>query len=387
MPAGEVTPRITFDYSTAPLWRNAALSDAAWQAFALGVDWGLDAVTRDRFTSRSIGGVAGRAARLTLLDVPMAWYTFVWTHEYGHKTRLAEDGVPSRVVVQGTPWTSLTAFTQPTADGFSGTPAIYGAGIEGTNVLLRRLDRRLFQSGRAQHAELTAIFVATGMSFGYIQRDLSAKRVKRGLIFQTSDPGDPAGYAITLAERRYGNPTLDQLQRIANGIRTGSWLSLLDYGFVTVGVGLFRDYVVRGERETPVRWINVAGISIAPGLRYEMTPVGPERQVRSWIKIGRTVGAGYVRWTENDDGGYLFGAGAEYFSQPIGRCRLGGWLDLWDNPGESFGARVEVNAECSRAASDRWSITFAAGGKGAGYVLGFPVESGAYASVGAGIRF
>ena len=113
----------------------------------------------------------------------------------------------------------------------------------------------------------------------------------------------------------------------------------------------------------------------------------PERQVRSWIKIGRTVGAGYVRWTENDDGGYLLGFGADYLSPPIGRCRLGGLLDVWDNPADSFGARVEVNAECSRSASDRWSITIGAGAKGTGYLIGFPVERGVYGSVGAGIRF
>jgi hypothetical protein len=59
--------RITYDYSTAPLWRNAALSDAAWAAFNLGMDWGLDALTRDRWTARSPAGVAGRAARWVLL--------------------------------------------------------------------------------------------------------------------------------------------------------------------------------------------------------------------------------------------------------------------------------------------------------------------------------
>jgi hypothetical protein len=250
--------RITYDYSTAPLWRNAALSDAAWAAFSLGMDWGLDALTRDRWTARSPAGIGGRAARWVLLDVPMAWYTFVWTHEYGHETR---------VVVEGTPWTGLNAFTETSVPLSNSTPAMYSAGIEGTNVLLRRLERRLVQSGTAHYAELTAMFVATGMSFGYIQRDLSAGRIRQGGVFRGPDPGDPTGYVITLARRRFAEPTLDQFRDLADGIRNGSWLSLLDYGLVTFGVGLFRDYLVRGERSTPVRWITLGGVSLMPGLR------------------------------------------------------------------------------------------------------------------------
>lgn len=389
-PGESSASRITFDYSTAPLWRNAALSDAAWAAFALGVDWGLDTLTRDRFTARSSAGVASRTARWALLDVPMAWYTFVWTHEYGHETRITEAGLPARVVVHGTPWTGLTAFTETSVPVADSTPAMYSAGIEGTNVLLRRLERRLLQSGDAHHAELSAIFVATGMSFGYIQRDLSAGRVRQGAIFRSPDPGDPSGYVITLAHRRFAVPTLEQFQDLADGIRNGSWLSLIDYQLVTVGVGLFRDYLVRGERQTPVRWITLGGVSLVPGLRYEMTPVGPERQVRSWIRIGPRVAAAYVRWTDTVDDQRLLGAGGEYRSLPMGRWRLGMMFDFWENPDDPaaarYGARYEANADWSPPAA-RWSLTLAAGGKSTGYLIGFPIASGAYGSVGEAIRF
>ena len=377
--------RITFDYSTAPLWRNAALSDAAWAAFALGVDWGLDAATGDRVTTRSTLGGTSRAVRWALLDVPMAWYTFVWTHEYGHKTRLEEDGLPARVVVQGTPWTGMTAFTQTAVSLRNSTPAMYSSGIEGTDALLRRLDRRLFQSGTAHHAELTAIFVATGMSLGYIQRDLSSGRVRHGGIFRETDPGDPTGYVITLARRRYGDPEVDQMRELADDIRAGSWLNLLDYGLVTVGVGLFRDYLVRGERQAPVRWINLGGVSLAPGLRYEMTPVGPERHVRSWIKIGPTISSAYVRWAEGDRE-RLIGAGGEFRSPAVHDWQPGIMFDMWENPDGASGARFEANAEWT-ASPGRWSLTFAVGGKTSGYLIGFPLENGAYGSIGGAVRF
>ena len=378
--------RITYDYSSAPLWRNAALGDAAWSAFALGVDWGLDGLMRDRLTRRSATGVAARAARLALLDLPMASYTLAWTHEYGHKTRVTEAGVGARVVVRGTPWTGLTAFTETTGPVVNRTPAMYSSGIEGTNVLFRRLERRLAQSGKAHYSELTAMFVATVTSFGYIQRDLAAGRVRQGGIFRTSDAGDPAGYVVTFDRLRHGEPTLDQLRDTADGVRRGSWLSLIDYSLVTVGVGLFRDYLVRGERQTPLRWITLGSVSLVPGLRYEMTPVGPERQVRSWIRIGPRTAVAYVRWTEGTDGETLIGAGGEYRS-PIA---IAGWqpavaVDWWQNPGDTSGARFEASAEWP--VSTRWSVAVAVGGKSQGYLIGFPLARGAYGSVGTALRF
>ena len=106
----------------------------------------------------------------------------------------------------------------------------------------------MFVSGNARYEDLSALFVTTGMGFGHIQASLSPSRVEQSGVFQGPEFSDPVGYAVTLADRRFGTPTRDQIRDLANGIRSGSWMNLVDYGLVTLGVGLFRDYLVRGER-------------------------------------------------------------------------------------------------------------------------------------------
>jgi hypothetical protein len=239
-------------------------------------------------------GSAGRADGVVHL---------VWAHEYGHKTRVNEVGLPARVVVGGSPWTGLNALTDIPLPGRETTPGMFSAGIEATTVLARRIERRMFVSGNAGYEDLSALFVTTGMSFGHIQQSLSPGRVEQGRIFQGTEFSDPAGYVVTLADRRFDAPTREQIRDLANGIRIGSWMNLVDYGLVTLGVGLFRDYLVRGERQTPVRWVMVGGVSFTPSLRYELTPIGPERQVRSFVRIGRTTSAVYARWSESVDAG------------------------------------------------------------------------------------
>lgn len=36
-----------------------------------------------------------------------------------------------------------------------------------------------------------------------------------------------------------------------------------------------------------MRWLKIGQVSFIPSLRYELTPVGPERQIRSYVKVGR----------------------------------------------------------------------------------------------------
>jgi hypothetical protein len=376
-----------FELSTTPMWRNAMLSDLGWGLFERGVDWGLDTVTRDRFTRRSGAGVAARIGRWAALDVPMAWYIFVWAHEYGHKTRVNEVGLPARVIVAGSPWTGLNASTELPLPARQATLGMFSAGIEATTVIARRVERRMFVSGNARYEDLSALFVTTGMGFGHIQASLSAGRVEQSGIFQGPEFSDPVGYAVTLADRRFGTPTRDQIRDLANGIRSGSWMNLVDYGLVTLGVGLFRDYLVRGERQTPVRWIAVGGASFVPSLRYELTPTGPERQVRSFVKVGLTTSAVYARWSEPTDAARLVGAGGELHWPPLARWQPSGALDVWKNPDDELGLRAEGAIAWRRSAARLWRITAAVGGKRRGYVLGFPDAGGAYLSVGFGTHF
>jgi hypothetical protein len=383
----DVVPAIVVDYSTTPMARNAAGGDVIWVAVARGMDFGLDRVTNKGFAGRSKTAMLARIGRLVVIDVPMSQYLFAGVHEYGHKTRVNEAGVPARVVLGGTPW-SLNAYTTLSLSGLATTPGMYSAGLEGTTSLARRIERRITTSGTASYTDLMALFMTTTMNVGYIRHSLSVDRVAAGLIFRGPHYDDPDGYVVTLSNRQFGTPTLGDMQSMATDIRRGSWLNFLDYGMVTVGTGLFRDYLVRGERTTPVRWLTVGKVSVIPGLRYELTPVGIEKQVRSSVKVGRHVANVYGRWSVPVDAERLIGGGIDYsLSVMVGRVKPSFIVDLWKNPDGGAGTRIGFSAEWSRRPSDRWAVTTSAGAKSRGYLLGFPEKGGPYVGGGVALRF
>lgn len=47
-------PLYIAEYSSVPMWRNAMISDVAWNLLDRGADVSLDVVTQDRFTRKSI---------------------------------------------------------------------------------------------------------------------------------------------------------------------------------------------------------------------------------------------------------------------------------------------------------------------------------------------
>ncbi len=180
-----------------------------------------------------------------------------------------------------------------------------------------------------------------------------------------------------------------EIQSNARSIRRRALLNLLDYQYVTVGVGLFRDYMWRGERRVPVRWIEMGSVSIAPGVSYRLSPIGPETRVHSRYKAGAMTGDAYVRWSDQvaQDRTRSVGAGGELQLGTIRRVEPRIAFDLWRNPDGTLRVRTEGAATFSGWPTDRFVLTTAVGAKGSGYVPGYSLTSGAYVGIGGGIRF
>jgi hypothetical protein len=214
-------------------------------------------------------------------------------------------------------------------------------------------------------------------------------------------PGDAVTYATSLTALRLSRPrfTRDevsiffpQIQATARDIRRSSYLNLLDMALITGTVGLFRDYMWNGHRDVPVRWLSLGPVSLVPSLRYELTPNGPEHQIRSHYKLGSNVGLGYVRWSAalqplQPGARGSWGIGGEYTS--VGRARLQPRIamDVWRNADGDTAGRIEVGATAAGFLHRRLTFTTDIGVKGDGYLRGYALGSGPYFSLGAGIRF
>jgi hypothetical protein len=393
-------PPLVVDYSTVPMVRNASLADAGVRLVERGADWGVDSFARDLFARQSAGGFFARFGRWLAFDFFVEAFASAAVHEYGHDTRVEESGRDAEVflgslnrsyfVVRGAPLRPLDAMS------------VFSGGLEGEQVLADRVGDRIFTAGSAAPAELTTLLFTLYASTSYVVDTLRESRLESPDRFlnggPSGRPGDPAQYVMGLTGARLSLTSpfraaevvryFPEIQSNARSIRRRTLLNLLDYQHVTMGVGLFRDYMWRGGRRVPVRWIGIGSMSIAPGVGYHLSPVGPETRVRSRYKIGSFSGDAHVRWSEPmmEGGNRLIGVGGEFQPAAIRREEPRIAFDLWRNPDGTTRARSEAAATFSWPGG-RFVWTAAVGAKGSGYVPGYPLASGPYFSIGAGVRF
>ncbi len=386
------------EYSDVPMARTASVFETGLRLIERGSDWLLGEWTGDLFTRRSMTGVLARVGWWTAFGFLVEGCGAAAVHEYGHETRAEEVGLSGRVFVRctGTSFFRATG-AQPPPLKMMG---VFGGGMEAEAVLAERIEDRIYARGSATAGDLTLLFLTRGGAESYILSTLSENRLRSAEAFLDGvdgRTGDPSLYAEALAAARLSQPTFGsedvvqffpEIQRSGRSIRRGSLINLIDYGNVSIGVGIFRDYLWRGEERIPVRWLRVGPLSFAPGLAYRLSPEGPERLVRSRYKVGTTIGQGYVRWTEKVASGRgVLGGGGDVRRPPIRGIEPRVAVDIWRNPDGTTSLRGEVGGAVSRAPAGRVVFTFAAGAKGRGYLLGQPLEPGAYFRLGAGIRF
>jgi hypothetical protein len=381
--------------------RNASLADAGVRFIERGADWGVDAFASDLFARRSTGGFFARVGRWLGFDFFVDAFAVAAVHEYGHATRVDESGRTAQVFLGGFSGSYFVARGAPVMP--IEAMSIFSGGLEGEQVLADRVSDRMFTVGSATPAELTTLFLSAYGTESYIFSTLRESRLAspdRFLIGGRSGrPGDPAQYVMGLTGAQlsltspFGAADVSryfrEIQSNARSIRRRALLNLLDYQYVTMGVGLFRDYMWRGERRIPVRWIEIGSVSIAPGMSYRLSPIGPETRVHSRYRAGAIVGDAYVRWSQpiTQNGTGLLGIGGEVQPRAMRRVEPKIAFDLWRNPDGTLRVRAEGAATVSRWPTDRLVMTAAVGAKGSGYVSGYPLTSGAYAGIGAGIRF
>jgi hypothetical protein len=391
------------EYSTVPMIRNAALADVGVRLIERGVDEALDLITGDFFGRKSPGAFAARLGRWLAFDFFVGTYGSVVAHEFGHDTRAEELGRTAQVSIK----LFHSAFTRT-----SGAPlnakeslSVSGAGFEGARVLADRIERRIYTRNRATYADMTMLFMTVLSSEIYRVSTLSERRLETPRSFLGGGPmglpGDAATYALNLTAVRLSRPRFafgeatmffPQIQATAREIRRASFLNLVDAGLLTGTFGLFTDYMWSGRRDIPVRWLPLGPVSLMPALRYELTPNGPEHQVRSHYKVGAHVGLGYVRWSGpleplQPDVRGLWGIGGEYTRATNARVAPRFATDIWRDVDGKTRGRAEVGATATGLLHRRLTFTIDAGVKGDGYLRGYALRGGPYLTVGGGIRF
>jgi hypothetical protein len=142
------------------------------------------------------------------------------------------------------------------------------------------------------------------------------------------------------------------------------------------------DYVWQGESSVPVRWIEIGRIRLIPSMRYELTVMGPEYYVRTHYRLSGATGSDYARWTERIGPNRQIGGGFSLSRWTVRGVVPRLTIDLWSHTREGLGAHGEVGADVTKWPSSRAALTVAVGAKSSGYLLGFPLDSGAHITAG-----
>jgi hypothetical protein len=187
---------------------------------------------------------------------------------------------------------------------------------------------------------------------------------------------------LEILARRNGTLMRDDAEALRGRMRRRATLNLADTTLWTLGYGIVRDHLWRGERGVAVRWLRTGGVRLLPGIRYEWTPIGPEYSVRSHYQAKALAGIGYVRWTERLAGERQVGAGGVV--SWAGRSRLTPRVDIdaWSHTRDGAGVHGAVTVEFSRWAPHASTFIVSAGAKSAGHAGSLPLDAGLYLSAG-----
>ncbi|HEY0873628.1 MAG TPA: hypothetical protein VGD94_09160, partial [Vicinamibacterales bacterium] len=121
---------------------------------------------------------------------------------------------------------------------------------------------------------------------------------------------------------------------------------------------------------------------LLPSVRYELTALAPEYQVRSQFRSARVAGAGYVRWTERVDDARQVGVGSSIAPRRSGRVAPRIDVDIWSHTREGVGIHGAVTLEIVAPNLRGAAVTMTVGAKSTGYVAALPLDNGAYVSAG-----
>ena len=365
--------------------RNADLMLSASIISVTATEAGLASLSPSLFRSDTWKARTARAVKLALYDIPVVTYFAGLNHEWGHQTRATEFGVLSQLSFVGSPWSfkafGLQAVSEIPGDSLA-MASIHGGGLAAARVLKDRAEMRMLGAGRVAAGHALAAVIPSLDEWIYATVNLSPGNFEDPEVL-VGLQGDVSTFVKDLVKRRGPHASIDTIR---SEVRARSALNLVDAALWSEAAGLLCDYVWNGQPDVRFRWARVGGVQLLPSLRYELSPHGPEYHVRSHYRVRAVMGTGYGRWTERIDVDRQVGGGFSIAGWSSAHVRPGFSVDAWSHTGRGFGMRGELQAEAVSWPHNRAALTVAVGAKSSGYLLGFPMDSGAYINAGVNVR-
>jgi hypothetical protein len=366
--------------------------------------------TEDRFLPLKIGteqsrlglaaGIAYRAGKLLLVDVPQDHMLLVVQHEvFGHGARMRELGsghigygfdAPIPYGAGG----GVTTFEGELPDSPLALLTIESAGVEAQHVLADAIAERAIARGRINYREAWLYFESRYVALTYI---LDATQFSR-------EGNDIADFAKTMKDA-CAPPACDpiglgELQDRAKIMLADPMLYLALYGFASSYIGL-------GEPTSAIPMIPMGrAVQYLPSLGFQMTPYGTEWSLRNALVFGsREKGAskflGITMRIADTGATTPWGVDVRVNEVRIGRAgwRFSPTINLWRQPPilaqhtsdplkMGIGVSASTTVPLPSRFRTRWipGIYIIAGGKSEGFVPGEQLSGGLILKAGLTVR-
>lgn len=332
--------------------------------------------------SQTLSKVA-RAARVLLLDYPMASYTMVAQHEYfGHGGRLRDIGIKDISydinIASGATYFSAAEYAlQPN----SKKAAVSAAGMESTTLMASKIHDSWFDSGYINSSD-----AVLGAVLSYDAIDYIAESDKFSL---TTNPGHDVISYVNHINNWNGRQVITtsnlRSKNIVNLINPFIWLGLYSVG----------NYVDSGDRDWELPCIDIAGAKYLPSMSLYLAPWGPEYHLNNYIKDtnGKTykVTLRYGKTGDKTGAGLGITANKLYSSM---KFSIDGNAELWRQPEidtSTAAASKEkmgwmLSAKLNYAITKDFHANIQAGYKKAGFIPGESLSAGPVIKAGVFFR-
>lgn len=402
---------IVLEFASETIRLYPALATAGAQAANRAADRVFDGLF-GRPDGKGRRAIASRIARVYLVNLPIASLGHFAAHELGHVSRIHEAGLAvDGFRVTRWPWPLPAMRGVLIVDDLFASRyddlSVTTGGSAGAFVQEQILTDQIYSQADSDYFDWILLLYAK------LEMPLYTwASTMKGPFREPLDQGmpDPSRYAelfgLLRAEARKTSPNesrptivvtppSEEIAAVSRTIDRWMWLNMADAALATALVRSV-DYIRTGERERLNPVLRIGGVSLVPGARFSLTPVGLETAVHVRF-IGRRRSHVELRSTETASGERLWGAGLQI--QPAVRDkwalrfrgdvfqRRGDRVRLWAGPRRT-GARVEVGAHGPlRIGRDRVDVGLRVGWKTRGYLVDAPEPRTVLAGVSMAVRF
>jgi hypothetical protein len=344
---------------------------------------------------RKTGGIAGRLAKLVLLDLPMDHFAVVLTHEYvGHGARYRELDISNVDYGYELP--------PPYGDGGGHASVSLGEGVVSRHELVAIWTGGLESHqilGRTLGLQWTAQKCLSYRDASlYVQSWYIAQHYIEGTeapLAPGEEENDLNAY-VRLVNGNAGYTDPDNLRMTIDDLKDKAWLNVVDPRLLASLYTIIKTYLWDGNTSNELPMLRVGPVGYLPGLRTGLTPFGLEYHVDNYLRWGRRAALVDVRLGDTALHEGWGGVGVRVRNlYERKRLSIDVNVDLWKQPGLELG-RVPTGLKghgFGGAASVRCYIALAGpktpvsavaelGYKSAGFLEGYRLDAAPIVVVG-----